>query len=108
MPKEVFGHGYNFLAKSDILSFEEIARLARIFISLGVEKVRLTGGEPLLRRDLPRLVEMLAGLGGLRDLTLTTNGSPAVPRRPPQRRRLPSTAAKWRGVFARPRAAKSA
>jgi len=75
MPKEVFGHGYDFLPKADILSFEEIARLARIFVSLGVEKVRLTGGEPLLRRQLPRLVEMLAGIEGLRDLTLTTNGS---------------------------------
>src|SRR6266853_1714077 len=78
MPKEVFGHGYDFLPKADILTFEEIARLARIFISLGVEKVRLTGGEPLLRRDLPRLVEMLAALDGLRDLTLTTNGSRLV------------------------------
>ena len=75
MPKEILGHGYDFLPKADILSFEEITRLARLFISLGVEKVRLTGGEPLLRRDLPRLVEMLAALDGLRDLTLTTNGS---------------------------------
>jgi len=75
MPWEVFGHGYDFVPKADILSFEEIARLARIFVSLGVEKVRPTGGEPLLRRQLPRLVEMLAGIEGLRDLTLTTNGS---------------------------------
>jgi len=78
MPKDVFGHGYDFLPKTDILSFEEIARLARIFVSLGAEKVRLTGGEPLLRRQLPRLVEMLAGIEGLRDLTLTTNGSALV------------------------------
>jgi len=78
MPKDVFGHGYDFLPKTDILSFEEIARLARIFVSLGAEKVRLTGGEPLLRRQLPRLVEMLAAIEGLRDLTLTTNGSALV------------------------------
>lgn len=75
MPREVFGAGYEFLPREQLLSFEEITRLARIFLSLGVEKLRLTGGEPLLRRDLPRLVEMLAALDGLRDLTLTTNGS---------------------------------
>ena len=74
MPKEVFGHGYDFLPKTDILSFEELARIARIFVGLGVEKVRLTGGEPLLRRDLERLVAQIAGLGELRDLALTTNG----------------------------------
>lgn len=75
MPKEVFGRDYAFLPKADILSFEELARLARVFVGLGVEKIRITGGEPLLRRDLPRLVEMLAPIKGLRDLTLTTNGS---------------------------------
>lgn len=75
MPKEVFGRGYSFLPKGEILSFEEITRLARIFIAAGVEKIRLTGGEPLLRRDLDQLVAMLAPLPGLRDLTLTTNGS---------------------------------
>ena len=75
MPREMFGPGHVFLPREQLLSFEEIARLARIFLSLGVEKVRLTGGEPLLRRDLPRLVEMLSPLDGLRDLTLTTNGS---------------------------------
>jgi len=75
MPKEMFGRGYEFLPKEAVLSFEEYARLARIFISLGVEKVRLTGGEPLLRRNLDRLVAQLAALDGLRDLTLTTNGS---------------------------------
>ncbi|MDB6117230.1 MAG: molybdenum cofactor biosynthesis protein MoeA [Verrucomicrobiaceae bacterium] len=75
MPKEVFGRDHAFLPKSEILSFEELARLARIFVDLGVEKIRLTGGEPLLRRDLPRLVEMLANIDGLKDLTLTTNGS---------------------------------
>lgn len=75
MPKETYDRDHAFLPKSEILSFEELARLARIFVGLGVEKVRITGGEPLLRRDLPRLVEMLAGIDGLRDLTLTTNGA---------------------------------
>lgn len=78
MPKEVFGRGYDFLPKSEVLSFEELARLARVFVALGVEKIRLTGGEPLLRRHLDRLVAQLAGLDGLRDLTLTTNGSRLV------------------------------
>ena len=74
MPKDIFGSDYPFLARSEVLSFEEITRLARIFRGHGVEKIRLTGGEPLLRKGLPRLIEMLAGIGGL-DLTLTTNGS---------------------------------
>src|SRR5213594_3803015 len=72
MPKEVFGREYVFLDRKEILSFEEIARLARVFARLGVEKIRLTGGEPTVRRDLPRLVEMLAAVPGLRDLTMTT------------------------------------
>jgi cyclic pyranopterin phosphate synthase len=75
MPKEVFGRDFQFLPSADLLTFEEIARLARIFVAHGVEKLRLTGGEPLVRRDLERLVEMLARLDGLKDLTLTTNGS---------------------------------
>jgi cyclic pyranopterin phosphate synthase len=74
MPKEVFGRDYAFLRRDQLLTFEEIARLARAFAALGVQKVRLTGGEPLLRRDLERLVAMLAEIPGL-DLTLTTNGS---------------------------------
>ena len=74
MPKEVFGKGYQFLPRDQILSFEEIERLVRIFVALGVEKVRLTGGEPTLRRDLEVLVAKLAAIGDL-DLTLTTNGS---------------------------------
>src|SRR6266850_288045 len=74
MPKDVFGPDYAFLAKNELLSFEEIARLARVFRGHGVEKVRLTGGEPLLRKNLERLIEMLADIPGL-DLTLTTNGS---------------------------------
>ncbi len=75
MPKEVFDASYAFLPRSEILTFEEITRLARLFGGLGVEKVRLTGGEPLLRRGIERLVAMLrAALPGV-DLTLTTNGS---------------------------------
>src|SRR6266850_839770 len=74
MPREVFGPDYKFLAREQLLSFEEIARLARIFKGHGVEKVRLTGGEPLLRKNLEHLIEMLADIPGL-DLTLTTNGS---------------------------------
>src|SRR5690349_22255994 len=74
MPKEVFGSGYQFLHRDQILTFEEITRLARLFAAQGVRKVRLTGGEPLVRRDLPLLVSMLAEIPDL-DLTLTTNGS---------------------------------
>jgi cyclic pyranopterin phosphate synthase len=74
MPKEVFGRDHPFLERRELLSFEEIARLAGVFRGLGVEKVRITGGEPLVRRDLERLIEMLAAIDGL-DLTLTTNGS---------------------------------
>jgi cyclic pyranopterin phosphate synthase len=75
MPKEVFGREFAFLPRNELLSFEELARVAQLFIGLGIEKIRLTGGEPLLRKNLERLVEMLAPLPGLRDLTLTTNGS---------------------------------
>jgi cyclic pyranopterin phosphate synthase len=75
MPREVYGAGFRFLPHADLLSFEEITRLASVAISLGVSKIRLTGGEPLLRRDVAQLVNMLAGLDGLQDLTLTTNGS---------------------------------
>jgi len=74
MPKEVYGRDYAFLPRRDLLTFEEIARLARVFARLGVEKIRLTGGEPLIRREVERLVEMLASISGL-DLTLTTNGA---------------------------------
>jgi len=73
MPRAVFDAGYKFLPHEAILSFEEIARLARIFVGLGVEKIRLTGGEPLVRRDLHRLVGMLKDLHA--EITLTTNGS---------------------------------
>jgi cyclic pyranopterin phosphate synthase len=75
MPKEVFGHDFRFLERNELLTFEETARLVRLFLAAGVEKVRLTGGEPLVRRDLERLVALIAPMPGLRDLTLTTNGS---------------------------------
>jgi len=74
MPKEIFGSDYQFLERSQILTFEEITRLAQIFVRHGVRKIRLTGGEPLVRRDLHQLVSMLSAMPDL-DLTLTTNGS---------------------------------
>ena len=74
MPREVFGAGFEFLPRNEILSFEEIARVARIFAAQGVRKLRLTGGEPLLRHDLPSLVRMLAAIPDV-DIALTTNGS---------------------------------
>jgi cyclic pyranopterin phosphate synthase len=73
MPKEVFGHDYRFLDRRELLDFEEITRLARAAVSLGVEKLRLTGGEPLIRRDVERLVAMLSELDA--EVTLTTNAS---------------------------------
>jgi cyclic pyranopterin phosphate synthase len=75
MPREDFGEEFRFLDRGEILTFEEIVRLVRIFTGLGVEKVRLTGGEPTLRRGLPELVRQLATLPGLREVTVTTNGS---------------------------------
>ena len=79
MPKEIFGRDYAFLPRDQILSFEEIERAARAFVSLGVRKLRITGGEPLVRRDLPELIGRLAALrtpaGDELDLTLTTNGA---------------------------------
>jgi cyclic pyranopterin phosphate synthase len=75
MPREFFGADYQFLPRSELLTFEEITRLAGIFTGLGARKVRLTGGEPLLRHDLPRLVAMLAAVTGIEDLSLTTNGA---------------------------------
>jgi cyclic pyranopterin phosphate synthase len=79
MPKEVFGRDYPFLPRADLLTFEEIERLARVFAGLGVEKIRITGGEPLVRRDLETLVGLLARIDGL-DLTLTTNGALLAPK----------------------------
>ncbi|MBK7452859.1 MAG: GTP 3',8-cyclase MoaA [Anaerolineales bacterium] len=74
MPKEIFGPDHQFLHRDQILTFEEITRLARLFAAHGVRKIRLTGGEPLVRKDLPDLISMLADIPDL-DLTLTTNGS---------------------------------
>ncbi|KOF08939.1 molybdenum cofactor biosynthesis protein A [Planococcus glaciei] len=74
MPKEVFGDDYAFLPKQELLSFEEIHRLTQIFVSMGVKKIRLTGGEPLLRRGLPELVKKIFSVEGVEDVGLTTNG----------------------------------
>jgi cyclic pyranopterin phosphate synthase len=74
MPKEIFNREYEFLGRDLLLTFEEITRVARLLVDRGVEKIRLTGGEPLLRIEIEKLVEMLAGLGDI-DLTITTNGS---------------------------------
>lgn len=75
MPKELFGADHAFLPHASLLTFEEIARLARLFAQLGVTKLRLTGGEPLVRKDIERLVAMLAPTPGITDISLTTNGS---------------------------------
>jgi cyclic pyranopterin phosphate synthase len=74
MPAEIYGEHYEFLARPELLSFEEVERVARIAVDLGVEKIRITGGEPLLRHQLPALIERLARIEGVQDLTLTTNG----------------------------------
>ncbi|MCU5101524.1 GTP 3',8-cyclase MoaA [Bacillus sp. AC79A.1] len=75
MPEEIFGPDYSFLSNDKILSFDEIERITRIFVSLGVRKLRITGGEPLLRRGLPKLIERLHKIDGVEDIGLTTNGS---------------------------------
>jgi len=80
MPKEVFGRDFQFLKREELLTFEEIARLARVFVTRGVRKIRVTGGEPLVRRNVERLIEQLAGIDGLRDLTMTTNGALLAPK----------------------------
>jgi cyclic pyranopterin phosphate synthase len=74
MPAEIFGEGYKFLPRAEVLTFEEITRLTRIIVRLGAVKVRLTGGEPLVREDVDTLVALLADLDGVDDLTMTTNG----------------------------------
>jgi cyclic pyranopterin phosphate synthase len=83
MPAEVFGRDYAFLPHSEVLTYEEIRRLAGIFVELGVRKLRITGGEPLVRKALPDLIAMLSELaapdGEPVDLTLTTNGSALRP-----------------------------
>ena len=78
MPKEVFGSEYRFLDRKELLTFEEIERVARVFVGLGVNKLRLTGGEPLVRKDVDRLIALLAPLGA--ELTLTTNASLLAPK----------------------------
>lgn len=75
MPEDLFGRGFRFLPREAVLTFEEIADLARAFVALGVRKIRLTGGEPLVRQGVVDLVRMLAGIPGLEDLAMTTNGS---------------------------------
>ena len=74
MPKSVFGQGYRFMDRKELLTFEELERVAQAFVALGVEKIRLTGGEPLLRKEIEKLVARLDAIDGL-DLTLTTNAS---------------------------------
>ena len=74
MPAEIYGASYRFLPRPELLRFEEIERLTRLFVAHGVEKIRITGGEPLLRHDLEKLVGRLAAIRGVLDLTLTTNG----------------------------------
>ena len=75
MPREVFGPGYAFVPRKDLLTLEEIARIAQAFATLGMRKVRITGGEPLIRRNLEHLIEMLNATSGIEDISLTTNGS---------------------------------
>ena len=74
MPAEVFGPDFAFLPRGELLSFEELERLAGLFVGLGVSKLRVTGGEPLLRRGLPELIGRLSALGGVQDIAMTTNG----------------------------------
>ena len=83
MPAEVFGERYKFLSKAEMLSFEEITRLASLFVGLGVTKLRITGGEPLVRADLETLVAMLAGIPGVQDTAMTTNGYVLAPHAQP-------------------------
>ncbi len=75
MPKDVFGRGYKFLKQSQLLSYEEIQRLVGLFAGFGVSKLRLTGGEPLLRKDIEHLISMLSDVDGINDIAMTTNAS---------------------------------
>jgi len=75
MPREVFGPGYAFVPREDLLTLEEVARIAKVFAMIGMRKVRITGGEPLIRRNLEHLIEMIDGIDGVEDISLTTNGS---------------------------------
>ncbi len=81
MPKEVFGRGYRFLQKKELLSFEEIERIVRVFARLGVRKIRLTGGEPLVRSELELLIEKIAAIDSIQDISLTTNAALLSPKR---------------------------
>src|SRR5699024_4076737 len=74
MPKEIFGDDYPFLPENELLSFDEITRLARIFAQLGVEKIRITGGAPLMRKNLEVLIAELSAIAGIKDIALTING----------------------------------
>ena len=74
MPKEVFGDDFVFLPKDELLTFDEMTRISRIYAELGVKKIRITGGEPLLRRNLYQLIEQLNEIEGIEDIGLTTNG----------------------------------
>jgi GTP 3',8-cyclase len=89
MPKEIFGPDFAFLPRAQLLIFEEITRLARAFAHEGVKKIRLTGGEPLLRHDLEQLVALLADIDAISDVALTTNGRRSQPKR--TRSRLPAS-----------------
>lgn len=80
MPREVFGPGYAFVPRAELLTYEELTRIVRVFAGLGVTKVRLTGGEPLLRRGLDDLVRMIDAVPGVEDIAMTTNGSLLAPR----------------------------
>jgi len=75
MPAEIFGPDYPFLPQQSLLTFEEITRLVKLFARQGVEKIRITGGEPLLRKNLPALIEMISQVEGVQDIAMTTNGS---------------------------------
>ncbi|HIN17950.1 MAG TPA: GTP 3',8-cyclase MoaA [Gammaproteobacteria bacterium] len=75
MPREIFGSGYKFVPRNDLLKLEEIARITRLFAGHGVRKVRITGGEPMIRRNLERLIEMLRDIDGITDISMTTNAS---------------------------------
>lgn len=86
MPRSVFGAAYNFLDRKELLSFEEIERVARAFVANGVTKLRITGGEPLVRRQIEHLIEKLAGIDGVSDVSLTTNGALLTVRRAQQLR----------------------
>lgn len=74
MPKEVFGDDFVFLPKNELLTFDEMARIAKVYAELGVKKIRITGGEPLMRRDLDVLIAKLNQIDGIEDIGLTTNG----------------------------------